>query len=254
MPWLAAAAVIGSSLIAGSGAKKAGKLSAAASDRATEAQLTMFREGEERLKPWTEAGELGLEEYQRRLGESEQYAEQYKPGEFKFGAEEFEQYKDPGYEWRVGEGLRALDRRMASKGLRRAGVRPRALMELGQKMGSEEFGAARERALGDFGIEEARKSTEYERRFEDPMERYFRLSEAGRGTSASLTEQGTRVGAGIAQTTQAAGQARAAGTLGQYGAYSSALGDIGRIMSKPRYDPSFGSGSYNPSRTDPSFR
>jgi len=231
--------VIGSiagGLLGGKGAGDAADTAAAASDRATEAQLTMYREGEEKLKPWTEAGELGLSEYQRMQGEAGQYADQYAPGEFKFGAEEFEQYKDPGYEWRVGEGLRALDRRMASKGLRRSGMRPRALMELGQQMGSQEFGAARERALGDYGVEEARRATEYGRRYVDPMQRQWSLSEAGRGAGTTSAGMGMETGRGVAQTTQAAGQARAQGVANQYGAWTSALGDVGRIMRQPKQD------------------
>lgn len=46
----------------------------------------------------------------------------------------------PGYEWRVGQGVKALDRSAASKGMLQSGAQGQALTDYGQNQGSQEFG------------------------------------------------------------------------------------------------------------------
>lgn len=192
--WVAGATVVGG-YIAGQGAKKAAKTAADAQDRASAEQGRQFDITQEQIKPWQEAGERGLEEYESRIGgygEAEGLIPSNIPERFRsqsnipqmydattgdysgtvksdiqdpfsFTAEDFQEYKDPGYEFRVDEGLRALDRRMAASGGRKSGYRTRGLMELGQKLGSQEFGAARGRALSDYESRVARESQGYGR-------------------------------------------------------------------------------------------
>lgn len=46
----------------------------------------------------------------------------------------------PGYQFRVGEGIKALDRSAAAKGALFSGAQGKALNDYGQNMGSQEFG------------------------------------------------------------------------------------------------------------------
>ncbi len=46
----------------------------------------------------------------------------------------------PGYQWRVGEGVKALDRSAASKGMLLSGAQAKGVTDYGQNQGSEEFG------------------------------------------------------------------------------------------------------------------
>ena len=164
--WVAAAAVVASSVLSDSAASRAARLERDTAEENLREQRRQFDVTQQQFEPYRETGYRGLEEYNRLTEESQQGNI---PAQFKFGAEEFEQYKDPGYEFRVGEGLRALDRRLAAGGKRGAGVRPRALMDLGQQMGSQEFGAARGRALEDYSAATAREQSTYQRGYLDPL-------------------------------------------------------------------------------------
>ena len=111
------------------------------------------------------------------------------PG-FQFGREEFEQNKDPGYDFRREEGLRALERRNAKGGQRNSGYNTRSLMELGQNLGSQEFGRARDRAFGDYQSRVGREEQTYGRGVGDFGRRVGRESELyGRGRTQRLDEQ-----------------------------------------------------------------
>lgn len=46
----------------------------------------------------------------------------------------------PGYEWRVGQGVKTLDRSAASRGMVQSGAQQQAVTDYGQQQGSEEFG------------------------------------------------------------------------------------------------------------------
>jgi len=104
-----------------------------------------------------------------------------RPG-FQFGRQEFDQYKDPGYDFRTEEGLRALERSNAAGGKRTSGYNTRSLMELGQNLASQEFGAARNRAMQDYESGVAREGQVYGRSAQDYSRRLGRESELyGRG-------------------------------------------------------------------------
>ncbi len=119
---------------------------------------------------------------------------QVQPG-FQFGREEFDQYKDPGYDFRREEGLRALERGNARGGQRNSGYNTRSLMELGQNLGSQEFGRARERAFGDYQSRIGREEQIYGRGVGDFGRRVGRESELyGRGRTQRLDEMGVEQG------------------------------------------------------------
>jgi len=99
-------------------------------------------------------------------GQSGQYGDQIQSDVrqgFQFGRQEFDQYKDPGYDFRKEEGLRALERGNAAGGKRTSGYNTRSLMELGQNLASQEFGAARGRAMQDYQSGVDRESQQYNR-------------------------------------------------------------------------------------------
>jgi len=110
---------------------------------------------------------------------------------FQFGRDEFNQYKDPGYDFRMEEGLRALERRNAKGGNRNSGYNTRSLMELGQNLGSQEFGRARDRAYGDYQSQVAREQQTYGRGVNDYNRRVGRENELyGRGRTQRLDQIG----------------------------------------------------------------
>lgn len=142
---------------------------------------------------------------------------------FQFGREEFDQYKDPGYDFRREEGLRALERRNAKGGQRNSGYNTRSLMELGQNLGSQEFGRARERAFGDYQSQVNREQQTYGRGVNDYGRRVGRESELygrgrqQRGDEIGLEQSGYQRGRQGVQDTTAREQEQYGRNLRDYG-------------------------------------
>ena len=121
----AAAAIIGGSQSARA-AKSAANTSAAASDRASDLQREMFERNIELQAPFREAGV-------NALNKLTPLATEYTP----FGMEQFQQ--DPGYGFRMSEGMKALDRSAAARGGLISGAAMKAASRFGQEMGSQEY-------------------------------------------------------------------------------------------------------------------
>jgi hypothetical protein len=164
MPWMMAAAVVGSSLLGSRTAKKAGETQAAAASEAADVQKQiadqqvalqreMFQQMREDQAPYRTAGYNALAEMQRTAGNV--------PGAFRFGAGDYQ--ADPGYAFRLAEGQKALDRQAAARGGLISGGALRAAQRFGQEMGSQEFGNAYNRALTGYNAEVARENQLYNR-------------------------------------------------------------------------------------------
>lgn len=226
MPWAIAASVaaplIGGAL-SGRASKKAAGQAAAGQQASVDEQRRQFDITQKQQEPWRQAGENALGRYEDQLGQRQGYEDQIRsnipqafqssanvpqaysaqsgdyfggiqnnvqPG-FQFGRQEFEQYKDPGYDFRREEGLRALERSNAAGGQRNSGYNTRSLMELGQNLGSQEFGAARGRAMQDYQSGVNREEQTYGRSVGDYNRRVGREGELyGRGRQQRLDETG----------------------------------------------------------------
>lgn len=69
------------------------------------------------------------------------------PSQFQFKAPTLSE--DPGYQFRLQQGVSALDASAAARGGLTSGAAQRALLRYGQDVGSQEYGAAYQRALGE---------------------------------------------------------------------------------------------------------
>lgn len=168
------------------------------------------------------------------------------PQAFKFGAEEFNQYKDPGYEFRRSEGLRALDRVMAKKGQLGGGSRKRGLMDLSQNLASQEFGAARGRAFQDYGSQVAREGEVFKRSYGTEQDRLNRLATmSGQGQTAATNLAGLRsdYASNVGNLAVGSAGATAAGQLGQAGAITGGLQNISQMYGMQQGYGGSGSGT-----------
>jgi hypothetical protein len=186
----------------GQSAKEAAEVTAAASTRAAEMQrdaqrealalqARMYDEAVARQQPYYQAGTNALAQMQQRTnampeafqygGEIPQFAYggqqpaafQYtgqqptfeyggqQPEAFKFTAENFQ--ADPGYGFRLSEGLKALERSAAARGGLLSGGTGKALTRFGQEMASQEFGNAYGRAFNEYGAARQREQEQYGR-------------------------------------------------------------------------------------------
>jgi hypothetical protein len=209
MPWMMAAAVVGSSLLGSRTAKKAGETQAAAADRASELQREMFEQTRADQAPYREAGYNALANLQRTAGNV--------PSAFRFGAGDYQ--ADPGYAFRLSEGQKALDRQAAARGGLISGGALRAAQRFGQEMGSQEFGNAYNRALTGYNAEVARENQLYNRQ----------AALAGIGQTATnlvgTAGQNYATSAGNLMTGGAAAQA-----AGQVGAANALTGGLGTYL------------------------
>lgn len=123
--WIAAATV-GSALLSSNAASKAAKTSAAASDRASDVQREMFERNVELQEPWRKAG-------MNALAKLEPLATEYTP----FGMDQFQQ--DPGYAFRMSEGMKGLERSAAARGGLLSGATLKGIQRYGQDLGSQEY-------------------------------------------------------------------------------------------------------------------
>ena len=67
-----------------------------------------------------------------------------------FNASDFQEYKDPGYDYRLAQGQQAMMRQAAAGSGAFGGATGKALVRYGQQQGANEFAAARNRAMQDY--------------------------------------------------------------------------------------------------------
>lgn len=131
------AAILGAAAIgAGAsmyGASKASKSAEKAAKKQTKAQKEALAAQTALSKPYVEAGTNAMAQYQRLAP--------YQP----FGMPQFE--ADPGYQFRMSEGLKALERSASARGLLQSGGTLKDITRFGQDLASQEYQNAFQRYL-----------------------------------------------------------------------------------------------------------
>lgn len=193
--WVAGA-IVGSAVLGSVASSKASKTQAQAAQEGTAAQERMFERQVELQEPWRQAGMTAL----NRLMP---LATEYTP----FGMQQFQQ--DPGYAFRMSEGLKALERSAAARGGLMSGATGKALQRYGQDLGSQEY-------MNAFNRYQTERAAQL-----NPLQS---LAGLGQTSANTLTGAAGQLGQGIAGGLQAAGAARASGYVGGANALTSALG------------------------------
>lgn len=194
--YLTPAAVLASGLFGANAATKAATTQAEAQSQANQLLYSMYKEQQGLQEPWRQAG-------LRALPQVEKIASEYKPFTMT------DMYQDPGYAFRLSEGQKALERSAVARGGLLSGGTGKALERFGQEMGSQEYGAARNRYIQDYLNRLSAQQT---------------LAGYGTGATNALAaaagQYGQQAGAGITNI----GAAQAAGQVGQANALTGALG------------------------------
>jgi hypothetical protein len=193
--WMIPAAIIGSSLLGASSSRSAASTQAAAADRAADVQREIFERQVELGRPYREAGE-------QALNKLIPLATEYTP----FGMEQFQ--ADPGYGFRMSEGMKALERSAAARGGLMSGGTGKALQRFGQEMGSQEYQNA-------FNRYQAERQARL-----NPLQS---LAGVGQTAAQNLAGQAGQFGSNMAETIGAGAQARASGYMGMAGAFGGGL-------------------------------
>jgi hypothetical protein len=156
MSWVATA-IVGGAIIGGvasssaaskqsSAATQAAETTAGAQVYSADLQKEMYEQTRTDQEPWRIAGEKALQTIQERP-------------DFQFTADTFEQFKDPSYDFRMQEGVNALDRSAASRGRLLSGAQDRAVTRYGSDLASQEYGNAFNRALTTSNVNLAKEQS-----------------------------------------------------------------------------------------------
>ena len=191
-----AAAVVGSSLIGSSASKSAAKTQASAADRAAELQQQQFERQVELQEPWRQAGITALNKLTP-------LATEYTP----FGMDQFQQ--DPGYAFRMSEGMKALERSAAARGGLLSGSTLKGAQRYGQDLASQEY-------MNAFNRYQAERNARL-----NPLQS---LAGVGQTATNQLGQAGQTMAGNVGQALGAAAQARASGYIGGANALSQGLG------------------------------
>ena len=197
---------VGSSLIGASASKSAASKQA---DAATEAaalqadiareqiaaQEKMFNKQIELQEPWRQAGISALNQIQGGA-----YG---LPAAF---TGQVNMLADPGYQFRLSEGMKALDRQAAARGGLISGSALKGAQRFGQDYASQEYQNAYNRALTEYNAQLQRSTTGYNRL----------AGQAGIGQTATqqLTSAAGTYGSNVGNILGASGAAQAAGITG----------------------------------------
>jgi len=225
----AGASLIGGAM-ASSAASKAAKTQAQSADKATALEKQMYEENVVRQKPFYDAGVAGQNRLVTLLGlGGDPNAEGYGSLMKSFSMDDFR--ADPGYNFRMKEGLKSLDATAAARGGLISGNALRAAQQYGQDLGSQEYMNAYNR---------------YRTNRSDVLTPLQSILGQGQTTASELGSAGQNYASNAGTTMMAAGNARASGYTGSADAWNRAIGGASNtINSNMLYNQMYGSG-YNP--------
>lgn len=132
------AATIGSAAIGANASRKAANTQASAADQAAQLQADQFAQQRANQEPFRQAGITTQNELLRQLGlGGEAGSAGYGNLMRNFSQQDFQ--ADPGYQFRLSEGLKALDRQAAARGGLISGGALKAAQGYGQDLASQEY-------------------------------------------------------------------------------------------------------------------
>jgi len=212
MPDLGTGLSVGASLLGGimgsDATENAANTQAAAANRSADLQYKMFQENQAAQKPFLEAGYKGQNRLLDLLGLSGNTGAQgYGSAAKNFSMSDFEQ--DPGYAFRMSEGLKALDRTAASRGGMLSGAALKGSQRYGQDLASQEYQNAYNR---------------YQTNRANMLNPLQSLSGQGQTTANTLGTAGQNYANNAGEAYMGAGNARASGYMGSANSWNQALG------------------------------
>jgi hypothetical protein len=216
MPDFGTAAVVGGNIlggvIGGKASKKAAGIQADAATYAADLQKEQFEKQVELNAPFREAGLTSQNKLLDLMGLSPgaggKYAKDFSMADFQ---------ADPGYAFRMSEGLKALDRTAASRGGLLSGAALRGATRYGQDMASQEYTNAFNR---------------YQTNRANQLNPLQSLMGAGQTAAGQVGAAGQAYATNAGNAYMNAADARASGYMGSANAWQNALGGVGSAINK----------------------
>lgn len=240
---IGAAASIGSAVIGSKAAGKAADAQVSAADRAAnlqhqDAQASLdfqkqeWEQQQKNAQPWITSGQGAISTLSNDLKNGTYHDFQ---GTFTAPTAATEQ-NDPGYQFRLAEGQKAMERTAAARGGLLTGGTAKAEQAYGQDYASNEFDKVYNRQFGQFQDQRNQFYTDQTNRFN----RYAAIAGLGQQATTSLGNQGQAAAGNIAninltsgqqigQDYQNAGAARASGYIGSANAWNSGISGLSSL-------------------------
>ena len=185
-------------------AKSAAKSQAASADYAAELQKEQFDKQVELQAPFREAGLTAQNKLLDYMGLSAGAGGKYARD---FSMADFQQ--DPGYAFRMSEGMKALDRTAAARGGMLSGAALKGAQRFGQDLGSQEY----QNAFNRYQTNRANQL--------NPLQSLMGSSQTA---TNAMGQAGQNYATNAGNAYMNAGNARASGYVGSANAWSNALG------------------------------
>lgn len=185
----AAALTAGGAAFGAIQAGKAGRAQAGAAEEAARLQAEQFATTRADLAPWRTTGGGALTEYAAQLG---------------LGGEAADFTTTPGYEFRLAEGQKAIERSKLAQGLGQSGATAKALLRYGEGLASQEY--------------------------QNYMTRLGGLAGMGLGAAQATGQFGAQAAGAQGGFLTAAGAGRASGYLGAGSAVTEGLSGISGLL------------------------
>lgn len=210
MPWgfaIAAAGTVASGAMGASASRSASRAQQQAAEADRQLQREQYYDQVARQEPFRQAGLQSVAELQRQFGlagdpASAGYGNLLRD----FSTADFQ--ADPGYAFRLSEGLKGMDRQAAARGGLISGAALKAAQRYGQDLGSQEYQNA------------------YNRYNQNRSQRYQMLTgqqTAGANATNAQNASSANYASAAGNALQNAGNARASGYMGQANAWGGAL-------------------------------
>ena len=160
-------------------------------DKQIDFQKWLYNEQKDLNHPWQVAGEAALHQMEQAP-------------DFTFTPESIDKFYDPSYNWRVDQGVKALDRSAASRGRLRSGAQDQAITQFGQDMATQEYQNAfnRQQAqnLNDYNIQRGTYDTN--------QNKLRSLMGVGTAATGNIQNAGANMGNAINSAYGTSGQAQ----------------------------------------------
>lgn len=203
---IAGVATVGAAVLSSSAAGKAADVQSQAASRAEQGITQRFEETRADLAPWRTTGAQALTQYAGLLGVG---GEAPDTAGLQAGLEQY-----PGYQFALSQGVEAVEKSAAGRGLLQSGQTLKSLTEYGQGLASSNI--------------------------ENYLNRLQGLSQTGQQAAAQTGAFGAQAAGQAGQAGIVAGQARATGYLGKAEALGGALSGLSSISGYLSQQPIWG--------------
>jgi hypothetical protein len=234
---IAAVGAIGGALISANASRQASQQQAQAAQRGQNLEYAMYQQNRADTQIYRNAAANAIPALEAQAAQPFQYTP-YQPGQFQAPTLQ-DMMLDPGYNFRVSEGMKAINRSATAAGMGLSGTQMKAAQGFGQDMASQEYQNIFNRSLQGFQVNELAREFGAQQNYNmalgarrQQVGEYQTLAGYGTGTQAQMTAATANMGANLANLQGQYGNALASGTMGQANAYQGIFGGIGQAANQ----------------------